>query len=154
MTAKSHVPVTLPPIWVHDDSLFWTIPAYLKAARQEVPGLSQEALAQEVMRRTPALAVDDDEKPITRETIANWETRRNLNKVETAVAVYSVLAWKGSPKAIRAMLGLLAFEQKRYERRILELDPERVRRERDDCRRVLKIMKADEKQFKAMLDEK
>ena len=137
-----------------DDSSLWMTSAYLKAARQEVPGMSQETLAKEVVNRFPNLAVDEHDKPVTRETIANWETRRNLNSVHTAIAVYEVLAVKGSPKAIRAIVQLLNFEQERYERRILEFDPERVRRERDHCKRMLKVVKADQKRFKAMLNEK
>jgi len=137
----------------NDNPLFLTKSEFLKAARQEVPGLSQEALAKEVVARTPNLAVDDDDKPITRETIANWETRRSLNAVHTAIAVYTVLAVKGSAKAVRAIVELLDFEQKNYERRISDLDPERVRRERDHCKRMLKVVKADQKRFKGMLNE-
>ena len=132
------------------DRLFWINPDYLKNARQEVPGMTQEALAKEV----EGLASDDDDRPITREAIANYETRRSLRDREVAFVIYKVLSIKGSLKALRAVLELLERDKERLEQQLLELDPKRIERKRQGVKGRLEDAEADLKRFKAMAVEK
>lgn len=121
-----------------NERLFWISPDYLKAARNEIFGLSQEALAKEV--------------GITRQVLANYETRRSLRATDDALSIYKVLALKGSALALRAVLELLDLQKESCERQILQVESEfqKLERKRDAVKDWLADVKSEQLLFRAM----